>query len=190
MTKTENLQLPQWEAEDYVQRSDFNEAFAALDEGYALAVGSASKAWEASADKVTQEALAQLQTVVDTKAGQEDLTALTARHDSDLADVQAALALRGNCQFSMGSYVGKGGYGSANKCVLTFTRLPKLLILGIGATNTYILLRGVTTAKSSSNSIAVTWGTNTISWSGQTTEGQCNTENSTYHYAAFCDMAE
>jgi hypothetical protein len=38
MTKTENLQLPQWEAEDYVQRSDFNEAFAALDEGYSTAM--------------------------------------------------------------------------------------------------------------------------------------------------------
>jgi hypothetical protein len=33
MTKTENLNLPQWEASDAVQREDFNAAFAAIDTG-------------------------------------------------------------------------------------------------------------------------------------------------------------
>ena len=32
MTKTENLQLPQWAAEDPIRREDFNAAFAALEE--------------------------------------------------------------------------------------------------------------------------------------------------------------
>lgn len=31
MTKTTNLQLPQWAADDTIKRSDFNAAFAALD---------------------------------------------------------------------------------------------------------------------------------------------------------------
>jgi hypothetical protein len=46
MTKTEKLSLPQWEATDYFQRSDFNDAFAALDSGYAEAMeASAALPW-------------------------------------------------------------------------------------------------------------------------------------------------
>jgi hypothetical protein len=37
MTKTDKLGLPQWEATDQVQRTDFNDAFAILDNGYAAA---------------------------------------------------------------------------------------------------------------------------------------------------------
>jgi hypothetical protein len=37
MTKTDKLGLPQWEATDQVQRTDFNDAFAILDDGYAAA---------------------------------------------------------------------------------------------------------------------------------------------------------
>ena len=33
MTTTQNLHLPQWEADDRIMRTDFNEAFAKIDEG-------------------------------------------------------------------------------------------------------------------------------------------------------------
>jgi hypothetical protein len=185
MTKTENLQLPQWEAEDYVQRSDFNDAFQALDEGYALAVGSASKAWEASADKVTQEALAQLQTVVDTKAGQDDLTALTAQHTSDFADVQEALALRGNCQFVSGSYVGTGTYGSSNPVTLTFDHEPVVLFIGsifLTRTKTKNYYEG-------SSEFKVTFKNNTVSWYNTgSASTQYNTSGTTYSYLAILNL--
>ena len=45
MTTTTNLNLPQWAATDPVQRSDFNEAFAALDEAYSAALEAAGAAF-------------------------------------------------------------------------------------------------------------------------------------------------
>jgi hypothetical protein len=187
MTKTENLQLPQWEAEDYVQRSDFNDAFQALDEGYALAIGSASKAWEASADKVTQEALAQLQTVVDTKAGQEDLTALTAQHDSDLADVQAALALRGNCQIIYGTYTGTGTTNKSGATAISFNH-PPILVLVEG----YLFYKYKTKdATSSSKALTVTFTNSKVSWYSTTTaDEQLNAEGTTYSYIALVDISQ
>jgi hypothetical protein len=44
MTKTENLNLPQWESTDAFQRADFNNAFAALDTGYAAVMTVAERA--------------------------------------------------------------------------------------------------------------------------------------------------
>jgi hypothetical protein len=44
MTKTTNLELPQWEASDTINRTDFNDAFATLDNGYAAAVQAAEAA--------------------------------------------------------------------------------------------------------------------------------------------------
>jgi hypothetical protein len=44
MKNTSNLGLPQWEATDPVQRADFNDAFQALDSGYADAVDKAGHA--------------------------------------------------------------------------------------------------------------------------------------------------
>jgi hypothetical protein len=46
MTKTKNLNLPQWEASDQVQRSDFNDAFASLDEGYCAMLETAQETKE------------------------------------------------------------------------------------------------------------------------------------------------
>lgn len=44
MTKTENYHLPQWAAEDPVLRTDFNEAWAALDTGLSTAAEAAAAA--------------------------------------------------------------------------------------------------------------------------------------------------
>jgi hypothetical protein len=198
MTKTEKLSLPQWEATDYFQREDFNTAFQALDEGYALAVGSASKAWEASAGKADAETVTALQAVVDTKAdaaeteaavaaaqaqSAADLEALATRHD-------AALALRGNCQIELGTYVGKGTTGMSNKNTLTFERLPVALFLAAGSTYTYILVRGKTLSRCGSNPLTVTWGTDSVSWYGNSAETQCNESGTTYYYIALFNMAE
>lgn len=44
MTRTENYQLPQWEANDPVRREDFNEAFKAIDEQFGKFLTPAGKA--------------------------------------------------------------------------------------------------------------------------------------------------
>jgi hypothetical protein len=169
MKKTEKLGLPQWEAADYFQREDFNTAFQALDEGYALAIGSASKAWEASAGK----------------ADAETVTALSEQHTSDLADVQEALALRGNCQFVAGTYVGTGTYGSKNPVTLTFDHEPVVVFIG-----SVFLTRTKTKNYYEGNvDLTVTVKGKTFSW--YSTEGatyQYNTSKTTYSYLAILNL--
>jgi hypothetical protein len=170
MTRTENLNLPQWEAADYVQRSDFNDAFASLDEGYGTAMTAA----------------AQVTASLDGKADVDTVTAaveaLAAQHSSDVAKL-------GNCEVGIGSYVGAGDYGATSKNVLTFERLPMVLFIGIGSSYNYILVRGLGTSKCGNYTLYVTWGTDTVSWVSSTTAAQCNEAKTTYTYVALYDMA-
>ena len=55
MTKTNNYQLPQWEAGDPVRREDFNGAMAAIDAGVAAAQGAAEAA-QSTADSAQSAA--------------------------------------------------------------------------------------------------------------------------------------
>jgi hypothetical protein len=164
MTKTENLSLPQWEATDYVQRSDFNDAFASLDEGYSAAMAAAAQvtaSLDGKADVVTVEAAQ--------------------------AACEGALALRGNCQAVYGTYTGNGKYGSSNANSLTFDHPPVLLLVG-----NYILSRCKTKNSADSGyNLLVAFSGNTVTWScGNSAADQCNTSGTTYSYIALVDISQ
>jgi hypothetical protein len=172
MTRTENLNLPQWEAEDYVQRSDFNDAFASLDEGYSTAM--------AAAEQVT----ASLGGKADVATVEAAVEALAAQHSSDVAKL-------GSCQVVLGSYTGTGKYAGSNPNTLTFEHRPLFLAVGgDDATYQYAFFRNCSCALCGNSNLSVTWGDNTVKWiSTSNAAGQCNTKNSTYYYLALVDMS-
>lgn len=87
----------------------------------------------------------------------------------------------------LGSYVGTGTYGVDHKNSLTFSFVPKFIIINGGA-NYVIFINGSQTGYiigGSGGLIYLTWdNTNkTLSWYGQNANEQMNLSNSTYTYA-------
>lgn len=90
----------------------------------------------------------------------------------------------------IGSYVGTGTYGQNNPNTLTFSKKPKLIILGAGVTagtdNTCIILFGITTRFTfgSSDSINdISYSENTMSWyNNNSATYQQNYQNDKYYY--------
>ena len=128
------------------------------------------------------------------------LDAALAAHDGDIAALEAAVAGKGNCQFSYGTYTGSGTYGTGHPTKLTFPFEPKLVIIqnmAAAATDTsgssqygrYImfLVRPLTSYyfNSGSFSASITWSGKTVSWAS--TDGaayQLNVSGNTYLYVA------
>ena len=128
------------------------------------------------------------------------IDAALAAHDGDIAALEAAVAGKGNCQFSYGTYTGSGTYGTGHPTKLTFPFEPKLVIIqnmAAAATDTsgssqygrYImfLVRPLTSYyfNSGSFSASITWSGKTVSWAS--TDGaayQLNVSGNTYLYVA------
>jgi hypothetical protein len=167
MTKTENLQLPQWEATDYVQRSDFNEAFASLDEGYSTAMAAAAQVTASLGNKA------------DVATVEAAVEALAAQHSSDVAKL-------GNCRIVTGSYTGTGECGKSHPVTLTFDAPLLLLIL-----NSTIFSKTTGGMINSSANLSLTWAENSISWFNSTNENTMfNTSGTTYNYLALLAQSE
>ena len=126
-------------------------------------------------------------------------TALKENADN-IAALETAVAGKGNCQFSYGTYTGSGTYGTGHPTKLTFPFEPKLVIIqnmAAAATDTsgssqygrYImfLVRPLTSYyfNSGSFSASITWSGKTVSWAS--TDGaayQLNVSGNTYLYVA------
>lgn len=120
---TAKYQLNQWVETDKVLRTDFNEDNTKVDSALATLSGQVAK-------KAEQTALTALSGRVDKKAEQSALTAQVSKEASDVAALNAALAKRGNCQLTWGTYVGNGD--GTKEISLTFPSRPKLVVISGG----------------------------------------------------------
>lgn len=116
--------------------------------------------------------------------------------NDDNAAIEAALAKHEAAipKIAMGTYTGKGVYGSSNKNTLTFDFKPSLVIILANDTETTgagtILLQGQTQSagtsaqyNASSLELTVAWSGNSVTWySAQNADRQMNGNGGTYHY--------
>ena len=127
--QTTNYQLNQWEHTDAVQRVEFNQDNAKLD-----------TALKSLADQVVQKAnqsaLNTLISAVNQKADASTVSSLSSLLNSEISQrqeadssLQAALALKGSCQFYTTSYVGKGRFGPSQRSSLTFPNKPYIVFI-------------------------------------------------------------
>lgn len=101
-------------------------------------------------------------------------------------------------KFDVGTYTGAGEYGSSHPCKLTFSIVPKLVVIG-GDQATFVLLPGQTKGVAVVNNaiccMSVKWSGTTLSWylvnaaigdcdMYPTATYQMNKKSSTYHYLA------
>lgn len=165
---TQNYQLNQWEPEDQVLRTDFNEDNAKID--------AAVKAVDVRVDGLAQS-----------KADQSALEAVK----QTLSQHAAELAGLGNCQIEIITYTGQGSYGAENPTRINFPSGRPLFFVAFGAG-----VIGVGTRLESSLLTANDTGTLTLtgSWSGNQfsfytshTVRQMNSINRTYYVVAFYD---
>lgn len=174
--QTENYELNQWLATDQVLRTDFNADNAKLD-----------------------AALADLAEDVSEKASQTALDALS----STVAGHTAALALTGNIQLHITTYVGTGTDGSDTPNMLTFQSAPFLVVItggeenswGVIAQKTGIMLRGghlFTPQVSGGTSCPTTWAADgkSVTWFAPNSgaAGQFNYSETTYTVYTFLLM--
>ena len=171
---TEHFSLNQWQADDQVLRTDFNEDNAKID--------SALKDLAAAqAEKADQSALDALAAEVAKKAATAALEA-----------VRAAVP-----KLVVGSYTGTGTCGQSNPRTLDFTatlgRPPKFVAVRskVGDHRCLFLIPGMT---NSNNHLSdsyimdtkntVTWSGNRVSWYADSDSGQMNRLDSNYVYFA------
>ena len=161
---TTNYQLCQWQADDQVKRTDFNEDNAKIDAALNDLSDGLAAAREEKADQSALDALSQ---TVAQKAEQSVVSTLSA----------AALKI------AIGEYTGNGDYGSPISVDFS-TKLknpPKIFIIqtkfGTGKDAT-ILFRGTTRGND------FTWSGMKITWSGDTPGAMYNTKGETYMYCA------
>lgn len=116
----------------------------------------------------------------------------------NIAALETAVTLCGNCKIVYGSYTGTGTYGNSDPCVLTFDRKPIFVYvipqIRSGAHDIHLkLLRNVPYAISlDTNSgyvIGVEWTDNSVKWYSisavNSGEMQLNTAGAQYFYVAF-----
>ena len=127
--QTTNYQLNQWEPADAVQRVDFNADNAKVD----TALKSLS---DQVLQKAEQSALNILISSVNQKADASTVSSLSSLLNSEISQrqeadssLQAALALKGSCQFYTTSYVGKGRFGPSQRSSLTFPNQPYIVFI-------------------------------------------------------------
>ena len=162
--QTTNYQLNQWEPTDAVQRVEFNADNAKLDA--ALAV------------------------LVDSKADQSGLDALSDALTGLSGTVSAVSARAGNCDMELLTYIGTGAMGSSSPTQITFTLLPDVfviagdlaILLGRGGVKEAILAcKDVTYSESFVSSSSLTWtGTQMSVYNGVDARYQMNSKNKAY----------
>ena len=116
---------------------------------------------------------------------------------NNIAALETAVALCGNCKIVYGSYTGNGGYGSGSPCTLTFDGKPIFVFVfpkeREGSHDIHLkLLRGLDYALSlddnSASTNAVVWTDSGVQWYSISAvydgEMQLNTSNAQYCYAA------
>ena len=178
MQKTTNYQLCQWDGDDRILRTDFNEDNAKIDAALkqqANSIAGINSALPGKADAATVTSLTnKLNTEI-----QERKDAVTA----EAAARTAALALKGNCQIYYTTYVGDG----AESRTMTFPARP-LLILVQGGNLICRAIQGNEYFMCRSNGeygqlCAATWSGNSFSWESNGTYG-ANVSGTTYYLVA------
>ena len=144
--QTTNYQLNQWEPTDAVQRVEFNADNAKVDA--ALAV------------------------LVDSKADQSGLDALSDALTGLSGTVSAVSARAGNCDMELLTYIGTGAMGSSSPTQITFTLLPDVFVIAGdlaillgrgGVSETILACKDATYSESFVSSASVTWSGNSMS---------------------------
>lgn len=175
---TTNFELCQWQADDQVKRTDFNEDNTKIDNALkGLSDGLAA----AQAEKADQSALDALAAEVAKKATTAALEA-----------IRAAVP-----KLVVGSYTGNGSCGQSHPRTLDFTatlgRPPKFVVVRSkdGDHRCLFLIPGMT---NSNNHLSdsyimdtkntVTWSGNRVSWYADSDSGQMNRLDSNYVYFA------
>ena len=183
--QTTTYQLNQWEPTDAVQRVEFNQDNAKMD-----------AALKSLADQVVQKAdqstLNTLISAVNQKADASTVSSLSSLLNSEISQrqaadssLQAALALKGNCQIYFTSYVGDGTYTKT----LTFPGKPLLVL--IQAKNLLLhAVYGNANAMSSTNGVGgelcmASWGENSLTWNFEHPHYACNLSGENYLVLAF-----
>lgn len=174
MRQTSNYQLPSWDSEDRILRTDFNSLTEKVD-----------AALKANADALTAEASARASAdSAEASARASAIAAETGARTSAVAELTAALALKGNCQVEVQTYTGTGSFGSAYYNQLTFSHKPLLLFIsGTGvaftspaASKLWVLMN------SNVNSSYGVWSDDgkTYMWYGDRAADQMNQSNTQY----------
>ena len=159
---TTNYQLNQWEPTDQVLRTDFNADNAKLD---AALAGLADEV----AGKAEQTDLSALQAVVSGKADQSTVSDLTSTR---------------NCRVYYKTYTGSG----SGNCSLTFPAKP-MIVMVMGGGYWLCLLQGQSEGQSRnavtrSTYIDTVWSGNSVTWSINDVDLQCNRKDTTYSLVA------
>ena len=173
---TEHFSLNQWQADDQVKRTDFNEDNAKIDAALNDLSGGLAAAQAEKAD----------QTALDALAAEVAKKATTAA----LEAVRAAVT-----KLVVGSYTGNGSCGQSHPRTLDFTatlgRPPKFVAVRSkdGDHRCLFLIPGMT---NSNNHLSdsyimdtkntVTWSGNRVSWYADSDSGQMNRLDSNYVY--------
>ena len=211
MQKTTNYQLCQWDGEDRILRTDFNEDNAKIDaalKAHANSIATINSALSGTASGGTVTTLsAKLNTEIQNRKdadtaeanarAQADNTEKAAREAADEAEAQAreqaisaeaaartaALALKGNVQAEIKTYTGTG----SDSVSLTFSKRPLLFYIGGTSYCSGFGIRGSTNLWVHNGNLADRYSG---SWSGNTytfSEGSgndLNSKNETYTVVA------
>ena len=208
MQKTTNYQLCQWDGEDRILRTDFNEDNAKIDaalKSHANSVATinstlSGKASTSTVNSLTNKLNTEIQerkdavTAEAAARAQADNTEKAAREAADTAEAQAraaALALKGNCQIYFSSYVGDGELTKT----LTFPGKPLLVnvqgdnLIGQGIYgNPNFMCR---TSGTYGLACSATWSGNSLTWDiFQDASLGCNYSGFTYLVIALMAMDE
>ena len=178
---TTNFELCQWQADDQVKRTDFNEDNAKIDAALNDLSGGLAAAQAEKAD----------QTALDALAAEVAKKATTAA----LEAVRAAVP-----KIAVGTYTGTGTYGDSKPCTLDLTqtigREPQLVLVRrqtdpSGRTKCLTLIRGAAAADCynahdilSDTTNRITWTGKRVSWYGESASVQMNESGFLYIYLA------
>ena len=212
MNKTSNYQLCQWDGEDRILRTDFNEDNAKIDAALKQQANSIAGINSTLPGKADAATVTSLTNTVNQKANQSALTAeinartaadnteKAAREAADTAEataraqavaaLTAGLALKGNCQIYYTSYVGDGELTKT----LTFPGRPLVVVImgdnrifhGVYG-NVNVICRSAGTAGDASDAV---WTENSLTWTMVEPYYSCNYSGSTYHVVALMAMDE
>ena len=218
MQKTTNYQLCQWDGEDRILRTDFNEDNAKIDaalKSHANSIAGINSTLPGKADAatvtsltnklnteiqerkdaVTAEAAARAQADNTEKAAREaaDTAEAAARAQGDAAEAAArtaALALKGNCQIYYNTYVGDG----AETKTLTFPGKP-LMAFVMGDNQLLEGLYGninvISRSAGTRGEVSdAVWTENSLTWKMRDAVTGCNYSGETYRVLALMAMDE
>ena len=122
----------------------------------------------------------------------EDFNADNAKIDGALAEHAAAMeilsATKGNCQIHVGTYTGTGKFGEEHPTSYTFPVMPALFIIFRPGGSYPMIARGdarAATVINGSSDMKLTWTGTTVSWYGNSSNGQYNNNESIYFVVAF-----